>query len=70
MLIRTAKKYTATITIGKCISYSDEEYSLKDLYFILQKYQDERIKDAGIYLSAYVQQGDIVMSGQIEPHYK
>jgi len=37
---------------------------------MLQKHQNNRIKEAGVYLSAFVQKGDIVMSGQVEPHYK
>lgn len=70
MKIKTAERLTATITIGKVIGYSNDEYSTRELYFALQDYQNKRIDEDGIYLSAFVQQGDIVMSGQIEAHYK
>ena len=70
MNIKRTERFTATITVGNSIGYSKEEYSTKELYFALQEYQNKRIKEAKIYLSAFVQQGDIVMSGQVEPHYK
>jgi len=70
MNIKRTERFTATITIGKSIGYSNEEYSTKELYFVLREYQNKRIKEDVIYLSAFVQQGDIVMSGQVEPHYK
>jgi hypothetical protein len=70
MNIKSTERFTATITVGKHIGYSNKEYSTKELYFALQEHQNKRIKEANIYLSAFVQQGDIVMSGQVEPHYK
>jgi hypothetical protein len=70
MKIKTAERLTATITIGRLFGYSNDEYSIKELYSALQEYQNKRIDEAGIYLSAFVHGGDIVMSGQIEAHYK
>jgi hypothetical protein len=70
MNIKSAERFTATITIGTSIYYSKKEYSAKELYSTIEEYQNKRINDAGIYLSAFVQQGDLVMSGQVEPHYK
>jgi hypothetical protein len=70
MKIKTAERLTATITIGKLFGYSNDEYSINELYFALQDYQNKRIEEGGIYLSAFVHEGDIVMSGQIEAHYK
>ncbi len=70
MKIISSQYLTATITIGQNIGYSDKSFSKGELYKILQTYQDKRIKDAKIYLSAFVYSGDIVMSNQIEKHYK
>jgi hypothetical protein len=70
MKIKKVIKLTATITIGGNIEYTKKTYSQEDLYKVLQKYQEERIKDANIYLSAFVYTGDIVMSKQVEKHYK
>ena len=67
---QTVPYLTASITLGKDIQYSDEHYSIEELYATLQVYQNKRIIESKIYLSAFVYQGDIVMSGQIEPHFK
>ena len=61
---------TASITLGKLIGYSNLEYTSSELYKALQDYQNKRISKANIYLSAFVTKGDVVLSGQIEPHYK
>jgi len=70
MKIISSQYLTATITIGQNIGYSDKTFSKDELYKILQSYQEERIKDATIYLSAFVSSGDIVMSDQVEKHFK
>ena len=70
MNMKTVEKFTATITLGKIIGYTDKEYSTKELYSTLQKHQKSRIKESNVYLSTFVHKGDIVMSGQIEPHYR
>lgn len=69
MKIKSTQKLTATITIGQNIGYSDKTFSKEELYKVLQSYQDERIKDANIYLSAFVSSGDIVLSKQVEKHF-
>ena len=70
MNIERVEKFTAIITIGKAYGYSSGEYSLEELHIALQEHQNKRIREKNIYLSTFVYQGDIVMSGQIEPHYR
>lgn len=62
--------YYATITIGSQIGYTNECYTKKTLITILQQFQKKQITESDIYLSACVSKCDIVLSNQIEPHFK
>jgi hypothetical protein len=62
--------YSASITIGSQIEYSNDIYSKETLISILQQFQKEQIKKRNVYLSACISECDIVMSGQLEPHFK
>lgn len=62
--------FTATITLGLDIGYSNEQYDKKHLINELQKYQKKRIDEANIYLSASISECHIVLSGQNEKHIK
>lgn len=62
--------YTATITIGSEYGYTKQTYDKKTLIKFLQKHQIRKIKEDAIYLSACISECEIVMSGQIEPHYQ
>lgn len=64
------KTFTATITLGLEIGYSNEHYDKKYLINELQEYQKQRIAEANIYLSASISECNIVLSGQNEKHIK
>jgi len=70
MNIISKPTYTATITIGTQIGYSETIYSKEKLIGVLQKFQHQQINERKVYLSACISECDIVMSGQIEPHFK
>lgn len=70
MNIISKSTYSATITIGSQIGYSTGLYSKETLISILQQFQKSQITARKIYLSACISECDIVMSGQVELHYK
>ena len=70
MNIISKPTYTATITIGSQIGYSTDCYSKDTLISHLQEFQQKQIGERGIYLSACISECEIVMSGQVEPHFK
>lgn len=70
MITKSIKTFTAIITLGLEIGYSEEHYSKDYLINELQEYQKQRIDEANIYLSASVSECNIVLSGQDEKHLK
>lgn len=70
MNITTKPNYSASITIGSQIGYSTDLYSKETLISVLQQFQKEQIKERNVYLSACISNCDIVLSGQVEPHFK
>jgi hypothetical protein len=70
MEITSIKTFTAVITLGLEIGYSEEHYNKEYLINELQEYQKQRIDEANIYLSASVSECNIVLSGQDEKHLK
>lgn len=70
MRTKSIKTFTATITIGLEIGYSEEHYNKDCLINELQEYQKKRIDESGVYLSASVSECIIVLSGQVEKHLK
>lgn len=70
MKTRAIKTFTAVITLGLEIGYSEELYNKEYLIQILQEYQRQRIDEASIYLSASISECIIVLGGQEEKHIK
>lgn len=70
MKIITTPTYTATVTIGRQIGYTDAHYSKDKFIGLLQQFQQEQILKRKVYMSASITECDIVLSGQIEPHFK
>lgn len=70
MNITSKPNYSASITIGSQIGYSTDLYSKEILISVLQQFQKEQIKERNVYLSACISNCDIVLSGQVEPHFK
>lgn len=70
MKTKAIKTFTAVITLGLEIGYSEEHYSKDYLIQTLQEYQRQRIDETSIYLSASISECDIVLGGQDEKHLK
>lgn len=70
MKTKSIKTFTAVIVLGLEIGYSKKHYSKEYLIKELQKYQKQRIDEAGIYLSASISECNIVLYGQVEKHLK
>ena len=70
MNVISTPNYTATIIIGTEYGYSKKSYDKDTLIKFLQEYQIKNIKEKSIYLSACISSCEIVLSGQIEPHYQ
>lgn len=62
------KPFKAIITIGLQIGYTDRLISKAEIVNTIQEYQNQLIKNNGIYLSVALSECDIVLSGQLEPH--
>ncbi len=67
---KTSKPFSANITIGLNSGYADDKTDKSTFVKCLQTYQEQLIKEKGIYLSASVSDCNIIMSGQNEPHLK
>lgn len=61
---------SATITIGTQIGYTSKRFKKEKLRATIQQFQKLQITERGIYLSACISECEIVLSGQIEPHFK
>lgn len=70
MKTKTITTFTATVTLGLEIGYSEELYKKEYLTKTLQQYQKQRIAEANIYLSASISECTIVLAGQVEKHVK
>ncbi|MFV5699639.1 hypothetical protein ACM55H_14825 [Flavobacterium sp. ZT3R17] len=70
METKSIQTFSAVITLGLQIGYSEDSYSKEYLINELQEYQKQRIDESGVYLSASVTECDIVLSGQNEKHLK
>ena len=70
MNIITKPTFTSTVTIGMQLGYSKQLYQKSQLIALLQKFQQQQIKERKVYLSACVSECEIVLSGQVEPHIK
>lgn len=70
MTIIVSKTFSATITFGMQIGYTEKLYSKDEFINNLQKFQKKQIFERNIYLSACISKCEIVLNGQIEPHIK
>ncbi len=62
---------SAVITIGRQFGYSKTHlYSKETLVKLLQTFQKKQIDERNVYLSVCISECDIVLSGQVEPHFK
>jgi hypothetical protein len=66
----TTEPFFALITIGSNHGYSENGITENELIEFIQKYQDKLIEELRLYLSVCLSECKIVMSGQVEPHYK
>lgn len=70
MNIIIKQNLSATIIIGVQIGYTTNSYNKEKLRTTIQQFQKLQITERGIYLSACISECEIVLSGQIEPHFK
>ncbi|MCB9326285.1 MAG: hypothetical protein H6571_21265 [Lewinellaceae bacterium] len=70
MIKKSINPFSATITIGLESGYEQVKISQPQIIRFVQNYQEDLIKNKGIYLSASVSECKIVLSGQVEPHLK
>jgi hypothetical protein len=66
----TAEPFSATITIGSQITYSDQKISEDEIIKFIQEHQDKLIEEKNLYLSVCLSHCSIILSGQVEPHCK
>jgi hypothetical protein len=66
----TTEPFFGSITLGAQVGYFDIKISEKDLIEFIQKYQDSLIEEISLHLSVCLSDCRIVLSGQVEPHYK
>ena len=66
---KTIKPFSAKVTMGLELGYTGELIEKTKIIKHIQKIQNELIKDKDIFLSVSISECNIVMSGQIEPHF-
>tara|TARA_R110002049_G_scaffold308133_1_gene511027 strand:- start:337 stop:555 length:219 start_codon:yes stop_codon:yes gene_type:complete len=62
------ESFNAKNTIGLQIGYNDKMISKTEIIDTIQEYQNQLIKEKGVYLSIALSTCLIVLSGQVEPH--
>ena len=70
MNIITKPTFTATVTLGLQLGYTNQLYQKSQLIALLQKFQQQQITERKVFLSTCVSECEIVLSGQVEPHLK
>tara|TARA_R110002033_G_scaffold142475_3_gene180790 strand:- start:622 stop:1005 length:384 start_codon:yes stop_codon:yes gene_type:complete len=70
MNIEKTKTFQATINIGLEVGYTNNVYDKEQLIKELQAYQEQKINNDNVYLSASVIECNIVLNGQNEKHLK
>jgi hypothetical protein len=66
----TSEPFFANLIIGSNRGYSESRITESELIEFIQKYQDRLIEEICLYLSVCLSECKIVLSGQVEPHYK
>lgn len=62
------KPFSAKVTLGLEIGYSNKLIEKAEIIKSIQDYQNQLIKDKNLFLSVSLSVCDIVLSGQVEPH--
>lgn len=62
--------FSAKVTLGLEIGYTNQLIERSEIVKSLQAYQNQLIKDKNLILSVSISVCDIVLSGQVEPHLK
>lgn len=70
MNIIKTKTFNASITLGLEVGYTNVLINKEEVIVELQAYQQRRIDETNIYLSALITECNIVLNGQNEPHLK
>ena len=65
---KTLKPFSAKVTLGLEIGYTERLIEKTKIIQHIQKIQNDLIKSKNIFLSVSISDTNIVMSGQIEPH--
>jgi hypothetical protein len=66
----TSEPFFAAITIGRNLRYTEKQITESELIEFIQRYQDKLIEEIRLYLSACLSECKIVLSGQVELHYR
>lgn len=66
----TSEPFFASITIGCNQGYTENQITEDKLIEFIQQYQNRLIEEIHLYLSVCLSKCKIVLSGQVEPHYK
>ncbi|MDA0195589.1 MAG: hypothetical protein O2887_08075 [Bacteroidetes bacterium] len=64
------KAFSASITLGRNVGYSDTLIDKAAVIAFIQGYQNELIMNKNIHLSVSLSECEIILSGQREPHLK
>lgn len=70
MNIIKTKTFNASITLGLEVGYTNVLINKEEVIVELQAYQQRRIDETNIYLSALITECNIVLNCQNEPHLK
>ena len=66
----TTEPFFASITIGAMHGYTNDKIFEKDIIEFIQTHQERLIEELHLYLSVCLSECKIILSGQVEPHYK
>lgn len=62
--------FSATVTLGLELGYTGKSIEKTKIIECIQDYQNELIQEKDLVLSASLSECTIVLSGQVEPHFK
>ena len=62
--------FSASITLGTNLGYTEKTFNEKQLIDFIQQYQDNLIEEINVHLSVCLSECKIILSGQAEPHYR
>ena len=65
---KSTQAFSASLSLGLQRGYSDKLFDKEDIIKWIQQYQEQLIRNSGIYLSVAVSDSFIVLREQREPH--